>query len=275
MTVIPMLLPLLLGAVTPDDASPSDPGDPSAPESPSGLPPGVPRPSPAPRPMPASADEYTATFDDHTVSYAEDPSLPRDHPAYDRVQARGDDERRSPAPLLWGGLVLLLMVAALGITYFLLRPEPGNGATPDLLSLAASHADAVELEMATDDLDLAQEYILSEFGWPVRVPVLPGARLLGVGVDAIADGIELPILQYQPEEGGPITVYLYDYAFLDAAEGRLHLAPAVYSRLAEDEPVDVRRVGETSLVLWRRRAAIYTAVMQGDPAPLVEYLRRH
>ncbi len=259
-----MLLPLLLSAAIPD----GEPDAPSPPERPSGPPPGVPRPPAPPKHEPASSDEYTA-------DYGTGPALPRDHPAYDRVQTRGADDGRSPAPFLWGGLVLLLMVTALAVTYVLLQPEPSTGATPDLLTLVASHADAVELEMPTDDLDIAQEYILSEFGWPVRVPVLPGARLLGVGVDEIADGIELPVLQYQPEEGGPITVYLYDYAFLDAAEGRLRLAPAVYSRLAEDAPVDVRRVGETSLVLWRRRAAIYTAVMRGDPAPLVEYLRRH
>lgn len=196
-----------------------------------------------------------------------------DHPAYDRVQTR-DTPPVSSSSVLRGAAVILLMVATLALTYFALRPSPQDGALPDLLTLIAAHADVTEVLLATDDLDMAQEFILAEFGWPVRVPVLPDARLEGVGVDEIADGIEVPVLKYMPQEGGPITVFMYDYAFLDAAAGRLKLTPAVYSRLADEDPVDVRRVGETTLVLWRRRAAIYTAVTTDDPAPLVDYLRR-
>jgi hypothetical protein len=201
-------------------------------------------------------------------------SLPPDHPAYDRVQNRP----RTPPRRRWrlSGLLAAaaLVAAGLFITYVLFRPVPGPGEVPDLLTVAAAHADAVVLDLETSDLDEAEEYIIGEFGWPIRVPVLPEARLEGAGVEALAEGVEVPVLRYRTEAGAPITVYAYDYAFLDAAADRLTLAAPVYARLAADPPVDVRRVGEAYLVLWRRRAAIYTAVMTDDPAPLVEYLSR-
>jgi hypothetical protein len=40
----------------------------------------------------------------------------------------------------------------------------------------------------------------------------------------------------------------------------VRLAPAVYAHLADTEMLDVRRQDDHYLVIWRRRAAIYTAV---------------
>jgi hypothetical protein len=201
-------------------------------------------------------------------------SLPPDHPAYDRVQTR-PRAARAPRGRLFGLVAAVGLVAAgLVATYLAVRPEPDPGEVPDLLTTAAAHASAVRVEVATSDLDVAEDFILGEFGWPIRVPVLPEARLSGVGVEALAEGVEVPVLTYETDAGAPIVVYAFDYAFLDAAADRLRLADPVYARLADDPPVDVRRVGEAYLVLWRRRAAIYTAVTSSDPGPLVAYLER-
>ena len=146
--------------------------------------------------------------------------------------------------------------------------------------ITLTHFESAAVEYKTDGSEVtmgdraAEEYIIGEFGWPIRVPVLPDARLEGVGVETLVEGVEVPVLGYRTAADEPIIVYAYDYAFLDAAADRLRLTQPVYARLADDPPVDVRRVGESYLVLWRRRAAIYTAVTTSDPAPLVEYLRR-
>lgn len=199
-------------------------------------------------------------------------SLPPDHPAYNRVQARRSGVRRGQLVSLFAGVAIVLV--GLLVTYLLLRPGAGEGTALDLLTVVAAHADAATIDVTTSDLDEAEEYIIGEFGWPIRVPVLPEARLVGAGIDVLAEGVEVPVLRYARDDGSAITVYVYDYAFLDAASGVLTLSQPVYARLAEEPPVDVRRVGEAYLILWRRRAAIYTAVTYDDPAPLVEYLRR-
>ena len=201
--------------------------------------------------------------------------IPDDLPTHGHVQTPVDSD---VGPRVLNRRIVigvLIFVAALLVTYFIVRPSGGtNGATPDLLRLAASNASTVRLEVLTDDLDEAEDYILGEFGWPIRVPILAGSRLVGVGIDEIAEGVELPVLQYATIESEPITVYVFDYAFLDAAEGRLSLAPAVFARLAEDDGVDVRRVEGSYIILWRRRAVIYTAVTHEDPTPIAEGLRR-
>ena len=225
---------------------------------------------------PGSVDDLSHASPDEP---AEPESIPDNHPAYDRVQTpAAADAHSDVAPRVLNRRVVfgvLIVVTALLVTYFIVRASGGNGGdSQDLLTLAASNAPTVRLEVLTEDLDEAEDYILGEFGWPIRVPVLAGSRLVGVGVDEIAEGVELPVLQYATGESEPITVYVFDYAFLDAAAGRLSLAPAVYARLAEDEGVDVRRVEGSYIILWRRRAVIYTAVMLEDPSPIAEGLRR-
>ncbi len=199
--------------------------------------------------------------------------VPDDHPAYDRIQTRvePDSAAKGVNRRVLGGVALFIV--ALVITYLIVRPSGEISDTPDLLTLAASEAGSVLLDIETEDLDEAEEYILGEFGWPIRVPVLSDSRLVGVGVDEITDGVELPVLQYATKDSEPITVYVYDYAFLDAAAGRLTLSPAVYARLAEDDGVDLRRVGDYYVLLWRRRAVIYTAVTFEDPALIADGLR--
>ena len=210
---------------------------------------------------------------------AEPEPIPDDHPAYGRVQtpAETDVDSNVAARMLNRRIVIsvLIFATALLVAYLIVRSSGGGSSdSPDLLTLAASNASSVRLEVLTEDLDEAEDYILGEFGWPIRVPILAGSRLVGVGVQEIVEGVELPVLQYATSEGEPITVYVFDYAFLDAAEGRLSLAPAVFARLAEDDGVDVRRVEESYIILWRRRAVIYTAVTHEDPTPIAEGLRR-
>ena len=201
--------------------------------------------------------------------------IPDDHPAYDRVQTRVEPEMARRVLYRRAIIGVLVVIAALAVVYLIVRNSGENGVNaPDLLSLAAANASSVRLDIRTEDLDEAEDYILGEFGWPIRVPVITGSRVVGVGVDEITEGVELPVLQYATSENEPITVYVYDYAFLDAASGRLTLAPAVYARLAEDDGVDVRRVDEYYVLLWRRRAVIYTAVTLEDPTPIAEGLRR-
>ena len=221
-----------------------------------------------------SVDDLDQASPDEPVELESEP-IPDGHPAYDRVQTPLEADV-APRVLNRRTVIgVLIVVAALLVTYLIVRASGGNGGdSPDLLTLAASNAPTVRLEVLTDDLDEAEEYILGEFGWPIRVPILAGSRLVGVGVDEIVEGVELPVLQYATSESEPITVYVFDYAFLDAAAGRISLTPAVYARLAEDDGVDVRRVEGSYIILWRRRAVIYTAVMLEDPSPIAEGLRR-
>lgn len=214
--------------------------------------------------------------DSSTKAPADVESIPSDHPAYDRLQtpAAPDTAPRGLNRRIVVGLLIalaLLLCTYLVIRYLGDRVED----TPDLLALAAYSAERVRLDVQTEDLDEAEDYILGEFGWPIRVPVLADSRLVGVGVDEVTEGVELPVLQYATGEIEPVTVtvYVYDYAFLDAAAGRLSIASAVYARLAEDDGVDVRRIDDYYLILWRRRAVIFTAVTLADPAVIVEGLR--
>ncbi|HYE95483.1 MAG TPA: hypothetical protein VD962_04700 [Rubricoccaceae bacterium] len=170
--------------------------------------------------------------------------------------------RRRIGPGFFAVIVLLLVGAALAFYFF--RPVPP--ADNDLLALAAEQAAGVRLAVETPDPAEAETFIVGEFGWPITVPELNGATLEGAGIAEIVSDVQMPVLRYRAANGAPITVYVYDYALLDAAGEALALPPAVYTRLADDEARDVRRLDDYYLVSWRRRAAIYTAVTTAEPA---------
>lgn len=188
-----------------------------------------------------------------------------------------DPDNRNRSKRKWLERFLFAIVflgVGLLIAYLFLKPDGNESSVPDLLVLAASQADLVQITASTNELVEAESFILGEFGWPAQVPEFPEVTLVGVGIHELAPGVELPVLRYEPSERAPFTVFIYDYAFLDDAAGRLRLAPGVYARLAEDEAIDVRRTNDEYLVLWRERAVIYSAVVHDDPDPIVESLRR-
>jgi hypothetical protein len=173
-----------------------------------------------------------------------------------RPEPLGATRRRWIAAL---ALVAVATVIALVITFAFMRQRAGDR-IPDLLTLAASRAQEASVAIGTGDPERAHQFILDQFGWPLEVPELESATLVGVGVDPLVAGVELPFLRYRTTGGGVVTVYAFDYAFLDAASRQVQLAPAVYARLAAPPSMDVRRQDDRYVVVWRRRAAIYAAV---------------
>ncbi len=155
-------------------------------------------------------------------------------------------------------LVAVVAIIALVVTFAYMQQRAGES-TPDLLTLAASRASAATVTVRTADSETAHQFILDQFGWPLDVPELEIASLMGVGVDPLVAGVELPFLRYRTQSGSSLTVYAFDYAFLDAAGRQVQLAPAVYARLSAPQSLDVRRQGDNYLVVWRRRAAINAA----------------
>jgi len=162
-------------------------------------------------------------------------------------------------------VAVVLGVVALVVTFAYLRDD-STGSVPDLLTLAADRAGQAPLTVPTREPEQAADYIFEQFGWPLEVPDLQAARLEGVGIDPLAEGVELPVLHYRTPANERVTVYAFDYAFLDAAERQVQLAPAVYAHLADPEALDVRRQHSRYLVVWRRRAAIYAAVTPSNDA---------
>jgi hypothetical protein len=195
------------------------------------------------------------------------PPMDRMDPPMDRMD-HNDEPPPSRRPRVWPlalAIGAVVTVIALVVTFAFLRNREESD-VPDILGLAAERAALAPIALRTSNAEEAGAYIFDQFGWPLMVPDLHAARLIGVGIDPLAEGVELPVLHYRTEDGASVTVYTYDYAFLDAAERQVRLAPAVYSHLADPEMLDVRRQDDRYLVIWRRRAAIYTAVTANSDA---------
>ncbi len=198
--------------------------------------------------------------------------------AYDRVQQRETAPEASGGGLSWSWFAGLVFFIAGVVGVWMWVNRAPEAAEPDLYRLAVSAATDFRPSEITDDPDRAMSYVLEAFGFPLFPPELDGFTLLGVGRAEWASGVEVPAFRYDGADGATVVVYVYDYIFLDdtAREGILRLAPEVYARLAEPEPVDSRRVDGAYVVTWRRRASIFSAVAPGEASAeqLLQSVRR-
>lgn len=242
----------------PSDDRPEETVDTSAPEAESSAPePGVREPEAAPSTLEAdSADtpEPDPPFDD-----------PASVSALDRRQsgldASGDDVRSFS--LSWIGGVAFVLLGIIAVWFWVNRAE---APATDLLRHAVEVAPEFRPVEITDDPDRAAAFILEQFQIVTAPPDLDGFILLGVGPAELAPGVVVPAYRYDGAQSATVVVFSYDYPLLDeaSAEGVLTLAPEVYARLAEPEPVDSRRQGDAYTVTWRRRSTLYTAVAPGQ-----------
>jgi hypothetical protein len=184
----------------------------------------------------------------------------------ERLQTRTADDTGDTG-LSWSWLlgIVLVVLAVVGVWVWTHRDEPQE---TSLLRQAAEAAVEFRLMEITNDPNRAASYVLEEFGLSLFPPELDGFALLGVGAAELVPGVVMPAYRYDGNQGVTIVVFVYDYILLDQAarEGVLTLAPEVYSRLAEPEPIDSRRVGDAYVVTWRRRSMIFTAVAPGQEA---------
>src|SRR5690606_10092203 len=128
-------------------------------------------------------------------------------------------------------LALLLVAAAALIGYAVSRPS-SDGRSPNALVRSAEAAPDLTPVLDTDDPLEAQQFVRSEFGWRVGVPLFGREpRLRGVAVAPVAPAVEVPVFLYDDAEG-EVAVFVYSYALLDQVPDRLRLAPTDYEDLA-------------------------------------------
>ena len=184
--------------------------------------------------------------------------------AGDRRQTPVETETTRRTPWLWliGTVVLAVLV---GVVYGAVTGAD-SASQADLLTEAVETARSFRVDVVTDEASRAEAFVIEQFGIPIAAPDLGGLQLLGAGAAELVPGLVVPAFRYDARSGATVVVFAYDYVTLDQAraEGKLVLAPAVYSRLAEPDPVDSRREGDAYVVTWRRRATIYSAVTPGQ-----------
>lgn len=184
--------------------------------------------------------------------------------AFDRVQTRASSIARPGSPWRWVLLFVGVLGGLVGLAVVLQSPDPL--AEGDLLAALAQSSQEFAPAFVTTTPRQAEEYVADVFGWPIRLPALPGLMLVGVGEAELTPEIALPAVRYDGPDDEWAVVFAYDYAFLDLMRGALDLPEAAYAQLAEPVPVDPRRLEGVYLVTWRERAVLYTAVTASEAA---------
>ena len=183
--------------------------------------------------------------------------------APDRSPAPSDDGGSRPAwherlPRL---VVALLLIGVAGGIAFLTTSVLNSSSEKSLATLSAQRADDVNVRLRTDQPERAEQYVHDEFGRRLTVPHIEGTTLLGVGVAEVLPGERVPVFLFRDSASGrPVTTYAYDYALLDRAGERLHLATDLRNQLAEEGRFATQDVEDRRVHLWRHRDDIFAAV---------------
>ncbi|MEM1056895.1 MAG: hypothetical protein AAGI52_15330 [Bacteroidota bacterium] len=238
---------------------------------------------PDPDEFPATGASVPGTpLDDEPISRAPDPAEPSQPSAeadpaaegapptiapvsaIDRLQTPHEESEPDGVSWAWLAGVVLVVMGIVGVWIWTHRD---TGPDNDLLREAVAAYEEFRTAEITNDPEVAATWVLENlrevFLFP---PEIEGYELLGVGSADFAEGVSVPAFRYDGRNGSTFVVFGYDYYLLDRAaeSGRLRLAPEVYARLAEPEPVDIRREGDSYVVTWRRRSLLFTAVAPGE-----------
>lgn len=169
---------------------------------------------------------------------------------------------------LWA-VALVLASAVLG---FALADAPAPGppaaSSSDLLLLLAAATPGTPAPVTSDAA--ARAYLREQAGLSVRPPALDGFALDGVGVLDATGAVPVPFFS-MAQDGQPFPVYALTYAYLDEAADRVRLARPILNRIASGEAY-VQPLGDTTGLVWRDRATIYLAFVEGSPQPLLDAL---
>lgn len=190
-----------------------------------------------------------------------------------RVEPRREQPSKRPRPrgaprLQRMGVALLIIfftgLFAYGAARILERPPETNA-----LLLSADAASSMHLDLVSDDARELETFVQEQLNWRLTVPVIEGTALMGVQIREIGEGIRVPAIFYEDEQGeGPITVVAYTYALLDRAGDRLQFEPATLSQIQDPGHYDLHDLGRQQLLVWRHRNNIFVAVTRGQAETL-------
>jgi DNA-directed RNA polymerase specialized sigma24 family protein len=173
------------------------------------------------------------------------------------------------APAVRGVLVatiIIILAGFLGLFVVQMLEEEGNAS---LIALMAREADDAEPSLQTSNPELAEQYVLEQFGFSVTLPEIDQADLTGAGISELAEGVEIPIFLFEDASTGEsFILYACNYAMLDRYRDRVTLQEDVLNQIADDEHFDLHDLGADKALIWRNRDDIFIAITRGDAQAL-------
>jgi len=166
-----------------------------------------------------------------------------------------------------GIATLILFAGFLGyaITTYLPRPSRDT----NLISLAVRDAGKVKVDFHAASPEQGERYLFDRLDWRITIPIIDDATFEGVGHSEIAGGELAPVLLFHDDTSNvPITVFAFNYAFLDRNEDRLQLEQTVLKQIQEDQHFDIFVLEEQQVLIWRFQDDIFVGVFKGDAEAL-------
>jgi DNA-directed RNA polymerase specialized sigma24 family protein len=163
---------------------------------------------------------------------------------------------------LTAALLIIMVAGLLGYLFSgVLREQPEL----NLLTLSIQQVDDVEVAVRTPSPEQAERYVLDSLGWRIVLPGIEQARLVGLDVHEIAEGVTVPVFVYEDAATGQaVTLYALNYEMLLRHASRIRLERDILQQIQGDGNFELHDLGEERALIWRNRDDIFIAVT--DPA---------
>jgi len=238
------------------------------------------------------ASERVASVSEHDVSSALESYLERvlaptpialksvlesKYPTTRGGERDGNDQRRTGKTGLMtriaGVFLLILFASAIG-TWIAYPSENGDqGEDVKLFDLISAHDPIENLSFLGSEPSQIERFILDRLDRRVQVPRLSEGNLIGISVESILPGFQLPAIRYSDlTNSDEILIYVLDYQIISQMQSRLNVDRGILNHIAIENAYDLQLDGDEERLIFRHRDDIYLALTQSGGVELNERL---
>ena len=192
-------------------------------------------------------------------------------------EADGADLKKSGKPSLpmriAGAFLLILVASAIG-TWIAFPSE--NGAVAEnahLFDVIAEHEPAENLTFLGSESSQIERFILDRLDRRVSVPELSDGNIIGVSVETVLPGFQLPAIRYSDlVSSQELLIYVLDYELISHIESRLDVDLNILNQIAAEDAFDIQIDNRGERLIFRERDDIYLALTESGAMDLNERL---
>lgn len=195
----------------------------------------------------------------------------------DRTAAtRGKKSKAKTSVLtrLAGALLLILVTSAVATWIVFPKNDVSNNANSQLFDIISLHAPSQDLAFQGSESSQIERFILDRLDRRVAVPQLLDGSIVGISVETISQGLQLPAVRYSDlKNSEDVVLFILDYDIVTQMESQMSVDRDVLNQIAADGSVDIRLDGGNNRLIFRSRDDIYLIKTESDVSNLRERIQ--
>lgn len=167
-------------------------------------------------------------------------------------------------------VTILIMVLGIGAVAYLLSGRSGTTDATNLVGLVGTDQIESEWLLQTDDPIAIEDILREELGLRLRVPMIVGTSIEGVGTWDADRNVRIPVILYSDPSEDIGKMLILNYVMLDQMSSAVFLDRSIRMELEQDRSYTVVSASDNrEVVLWRVGDDIFVAIAENGAGRLI------